>query len=140
MKLRLKRIQYSKLNPKQKEIYNFQRLSAILAEFGYMTYRLGDDWQGADFIAQHVDGKTFIKVQLKGRLHLSEKYCGKDLCTAFPNDNYNEWYLFPHDKLLKKFHNKARTKGTKLWKGRSFPKLTKDAKELLKPYLIPNLI
>jgi len=65
MKLRLKRIQYSKLNPKQKEIYNFQRLSAILAEFGYMTYRLGDDWQGADFIAQHVDGKTFIKVQLK---------------------------------------------------------------------------
>jgi hypothetical protein len=30
-----------------------------------MTMRLSDDWQGADFIAQRIDGGTFLKVELR---------------------------------------------------------------------------
>jgi hypothetical protein len=35
----------------------------VLADYGFLTMRLSDDWQGADFIAQHIDG-AFLKVQL----------------------------------------------------------------------------
>jgi hypothetical protein len=35
-------------------------VSAVLADYGFMTMRLRDDWQGADFIAQHVEGAKFL--------------------------------------------------------------------------------
>ena len=56
------RVDYKKLNARQKENYNFQKVSAFLADYGYVTLRLSDDWQGADFIAYHVNGESFLKV------------------------------------------------------------------------------
>ena len=53
-----KKIKYGSLNNRQKESYNFQKVSSILAEYGFVTMKLNDDWQGADFIAQHIDGNT----------------------------------------------------------------------------------
>lgn len=47
------------------EAYNFQKVSGVLADFSFATIRLTDDWQGADFIAQHIDGQQFPK--LKGQ-------------------------------------------------------------------------
>jgi len=61
------RVAYSDLNSRQKENYNFQKVAARLADYGFNSIRLTDDWQGADFIAVHIDGETFLKVQLKGR-------------------------------------------------------------------------
>ena len=63
MTLNLRRIDYALLNARQKENFNFQKLSAVLADFGFVTMRLTDDWGGADFIAQHTDGETFLRVQ-----------------------------------------------------------------------------
>jgi len=91
-------IEYKKLNPKQKENYNFQKVSAVLADYGFSTIRLSDDWQGADFIANHVDGKTFLKVQLKGVLTVNAVYEGKDIYICFRR--HNIWYLYPHDRFL----------------------------------------
>ena len=71
-------IKIGSLSGKQREAYHFQKVSALLADYGYQTIKLSDDWCGADFIAQHLDG-TFIKVQLKGRLTVSKKYEGKEL-------------------------------------------------------------
>ena len=62
MPLSLTRIQYKQLNARQKENYNYQKLAAILADYGFVTMRLSSDWQGADLIAQHIDGETFLKV------------------------------------------------------------------------------
>ena len=76
---------YKKLNSRQQEAYNFQKVSAVLADYGFVTIRLSSDWRGADFIAQHVDGLTFLKVQLKGRLSFDKKYHGRDLYICFPN-------------------------------------------------------
>jgi hypothetical protein len=93
----LNKIEYSELNAKQKESYNFQKVSSLLADYGYTTLRLSDDWQGADFIAQHTSS-DFIKVQLKGRLEVNRKYTGKDIFMCF---RYKEnWYLGPHDEIL----------------------------------------
>ena len=91
MKLQLNRIDYRELNARQKENYNYQKHSAVLADYGFVTLRLSDDWQGADFIAQHIDGETFLKVQLKGRAVVDKKYEGKDLYIAFSGGS--SWYL-----------------------------------------------
>ena len=93
-----KHISYGQLNSRQKENYNFHKVAARLADYGFNCLRLTDDWQGADFIACHVDGQTFLKVQLKGRLCLDKKYLGKNIYIAFLRDD--DCYVYPHDELL----------------------------------------
>tara|TARA_B110000003_G_scaffold63498_1_gene64012 strand:- start:439 stop:636 length:198 start_codon:yes stop_codon:yes gene_type:complete len=61
----MEKINYNDLNSKQKENYNYHKVAAALADYGYDSMRLNNDWQGADFIAVKVD--EMIKVQLKGR-------------------------------------------------------------------------
>ncbi len=90
-------IPYEDLNSRQRENYNFHKLAAQLAEYGFNALRLSDDWQGADLIACHIDGNTFLKVQLKGRFGIDKKYLGKDIYVAFRKGD--DWYLYPHDEL-----------------------------------------
>ena len=97
--MKLQRIEYSKLNSRQQENFNFQKVSAVLADYGFVTLRLTDDWHGADFISLHISGET-LRVQLKGRLTFRKEYVGKSLYVAFGEQN--EWYLYPHDELLEK--------------------------------------
>jgi len=52
-------VNYKDLNARQKEDHNFQKVAARLADYGFNCLRLTDDWQGADFIACHIDGETF---------------------------------------------------------------------------------
>ena len=49
--LKLTHINYAELNSRQKEAYNFQKLAAALADYGFNCIKLSDDWQGADFLA-----------------------------------------------------------------------------------------
>jgi len=63
--LKLQKIDPRKLNARQKENYYFQKISGLLADYGFTTIRLSDDWNGADFLAQHVDGITLLRVQQK---------------------------------------------------------------------------
>lgn len=137
MTLRLTKIQYSDLNARQQENYNFQKVSAVLADYGFATLRLTDDWQGADFIAQHIDGEMFLKVQLKGRLTLSKKYLGKNLFVAFHTEG--DWYLYPHDELLERVLAESNIGETRSWAEEglyTFPKLSRQLRETLSPYKI----
>lgn len=137
MPLNLRRIRYKDLNARQQENYNYQKLSAALADYGFVTMQLSSDWQGADLIAQHIDGDTFLKVQLKGRLTFCEKYIGKGLHIAFPRRD--DWYLYPHDELLEKVHKINGLKDTLSWTESgvfSFPSLTKRVFKLLNQYQI----
>ena len=92
----LKRIKYSDLNSRQKENYIFAKVSAVLADYGFTCIRLSDDYQGADFIALHADGEQVLKVQLKGRLAIEQRYIGKNIWVAFPHKG--RWFMFPHDE------------------------------------------
>jgi GNAT superfamily N-acetyltransferase len=92
------RVAYSNLNSRQKENYNFQKVAARLADYGFNSIRLTDDWQGADFIAVHIDDETFLKVQLKGRLVIDRKYQGKGIHVAFLHGD--DLYLYDHDALV----------------------------------------
>jgi hypothetical protein len=96
--MKLERIEYSDLNAKQKEVFNFQKVAGELADFGFNCIKLADDWQGADFLAYHKDGTNTLKVQLKSRLLIAKKYVGKELFMAFPIRVH--WYLIEHERLI----------------------------------------
>ena len=95
--MKLERIQYSKLNAKQQESYNYHKLSALLADYGFAGILLADDYNGADFLAMHKDGQI-LRVQLKARVTIDKKYVAKDLYMAFPVKD--RWCLIAHDTLL----------------------------------------
>lgn len=133
------RVRYERLKSPQQEAYNFQKISSLLADFGYSTIRLSDDWNGADFIAQHHDGNVFLKVQLKGRLSFSKKYKDKELMVCFRVGE--KWFLYPHDELLEKVTGEGLMVGTKSWDEHGaydFPRLSKRLKILLEPYRVPS--
>ena len=96
--MKLQRIAYRDLSAKQKEIYNFQKIAGVLADYGFNCIKLHDDWQGADFLAYHKDGEHTLMVQLKARLTIAKKYQGKGVHMAFPVNG--TWYLIPHDDLV----------------------------------------
>jgi hypothetical protein len=137
MPLNLKLIRYASLNARQKENYNYQKLSALLADYGFVTMRLSDDWKGADMIAQHIDGDTFLKIQLKGRLTFCMKYQNRGLYIAFRSGR--DWYLYPHDEMLVKIDAIVKFRNSPSWEKyeeHSFAKLTKPLFQLLNPYQI----
>lgn len=135
MSHQFKRIAYGKLNSRQKENFNYQKLSAVLADFGFVTHRLSDDWQGADFIAQHISEDLFLKVQLKSRLTFDRKYQGKDIWIAFPDNE--GWYIFPHDTLLAEILNDTNIGNTASWMEKgiyTFPRISNDLLKKLDPF------
>ena len=129
----MQKIKYEKLNARQKEIYNFQKVSAIFADFGYTTVKLSDDWLGADFIAISFNSTDYLRVQLKGRLSFYKKYQNKDIFICFNDRANNQWYLYPHDKALKNFSEISNY--VKEHDGWSSNLLSKDQKEKLKSYI-----
>jgi len=91
-----KKVNYKDLNSKQKENYNFHKVSSKLADYGFNSMRLNDDWEGADFISINKD--EMIKVQLKGRFTLDKKYLGKDIYVAFIENEVIK--IYKHDDAI----------------------------------------
>ena len=121
--MKLQKVKYEELTAKQKEIYNFQKVAAQLADYGFNCIKLDDDWQGADFLAYHKDGDRTLRVQLKGRISIYKKYEGKDLWICFPNEG--SWYLIPHDRLVEIVGDRTPWLNTNSWKngGYSRPRI-----------------
>ena len=83
--MKLTRVPYKQLTARQKEIYNFQKAAAKLADYGFNCIKLSDDWQGADFLAYHKDGAQTYKIQLKSRLSIYRKYMGEGRLYMLPS-------------------------------------------------------
>ena len=98
--MELNKIKYADLNAKAKETYNFQKVSAKLVDYGFSTNWLNVDFESADFIAVHFNGLDILKVQLKGRISIYQKYLGKDIYMTWPDKKSNSFYLIPHAKLI----------------------------------------
>jgi hypothetical protein len=109
-----KKIGYKTLNARQKELFNFQKIAGILADYGFNCIKLTDDWQGTDFLAYHVDGTQTLKVQLKSRLSIHRKYCNRNIWIAFPHRE--QWYLIAHDRLLAKVREHTDWLESRAWK------------------------
>ena len=134
---RWKKVSYKQLNAKQQENFNFHKLASVLADYGFNCLRLSDDWHGADLIACHINGNTFLKVQLKGRLVIDNIYYGKDIHIAFRSGD--TWYLYPHDQVRDDLLKLGKTATSKSWVNSQhyeWPSLSKVHKEYFLRYLI----
>lgn len=140
MSFLFQKVDYNSLNSKRKEAYNFQKFSGVLAEYGFLTTLLSDDWQGADFLALHNSGET-LKIQLKGRLHFSKKYFGKNLWICFYDKDSWGWFLYPHDEVFDLVTNLNIILNTDSWNLKGEYHVGRDSKklsELLKIYKLDN--
>lgn len=90
------KIDYNSLNSKQKENYNFHKVASALADYGYDSMRLNNDWQGADFIA--VKNDEMLKVQLKSRFTVDKKYIDKSILIAFIENDIVK--IYDHDEAV----------------------------------------
>jgi hypothetical protein len=123
------RVKYDDLNGKQKEQFNFQKLAATLAEYGFNCIKLMDDWLGADFLAYHVNKADTLRIQLKSRITVQQKYSGKEIWMAFPFKG--NWYLLPHDILIEKVKANTKWLDSDSWiKGHGFSSKAINAKLL----------
>ena len=105
--MKLSKIRYDDLNARQKEVFNFQKVAGFLADYGFNCLKLNDDWQGADFLAYHINGIDTMKVQLKSRPSIAKKYMTRILYIAFSLKEIAipstvHWYLIEHDVLVQK--------------------------------------
>jgi len=91
------KIDYRKLNPRAQENFLYAKLASQLADYGYTSLRLSDDYNGADLIALR-EGEAALHIQLKGRITIKPEYMNKGLYIAFPIDG--EFYVLPHDELV----------------------------------------
>ena len=135
--MKLEPIKYQDLNAKAKETYNFHKIAAILADYGYNSIWLSNDWNGADFIAVHIDGVSDIKIQLKGGISFAQKYRGKNLYIGFIDQG--DLYLYPHDDVLEQVEPVI---SDKKWieKGTYFQtKITSRFIDVLAPYKIRKI-
>lgn len=101
--LGIKKIEYKKLTNKEKEMYNYSRLAAVLAKYGLECHWVINDAYGADIVAyrapRKADGSHImtLKIQLKSRFTCSKKYNQEDLYIAFPDGD--DWYLIPQKSI-----------------------------------------
>ena len=68
------RVDYDSLNAKQQEAYNFQKVSAVLADYGFNCIKLTDDWNGADFLACHMPSDDWIDFQGAASISPLDRY------------------------------------------------------------------
>jgi hypothetical protein len=128
-----KHIDYTTLNARQKELFNFQKIAATLADYGFNCIKLADDWQGADFLAYHATADETLKIQLKPRITISTKYAGKKIWIAFPHKGF--WYVIEHDKLVEKIGKSTTWLLSPSWRGGAYssvsinPELLNDLAE-----------
>ena len=135
--IKLTKIEYRTLNSKAQETYNFHKMAAILADYGYNCLWLNDDWNGADCIAVHIDGISDFKIQLKGSISFARKYWAKNIYIAFFEQG--DLYIYPHDYILAQVENNIADK-TWLEKGTYFQtKITKKFREILETYKVPKV-
>ena len=132
---KFQKINYKDLSAKQQENYNFHKVSSILADYGFTTIKLYDDWKNADFIAQHNDRKTFLKVQLKSRFSIEKKYMNKDIYICF--QVRDGLYLYPHDEAVEFVLTNSNVGETISWKKEgayNWPSLSKKYQNYLIQY------
>jgi hypothetical protein len=135
--IRLEQVKYQDLPAKAQETYNFHKMAAILADYGYNCLWLNNDWNGADCIAIHTDGISDFKIQLKGSISFAQKYRMKNIYIAFFEQE--NLYIYPHDYILSQVETIISDKKW-LEKGTYFKtKITKRFKDILEPYKIPKL-
>lgn len=82
------------------EYANRARLIARLFELGFGVFVPVVD-EGIDLVAYRENDGYFRAIQLKTRWTIDKKYLGRSIWIAFPDDQSEDWFLAPHDEMVK---------------------------------------
>ena len=127
-----KKVVYGQLNARQKEVHNFHLVCALLAQHGYASYLVRDDWSGADFVARHMLSGEMLAVQLKPRVVFDKKYQNKEIWIAFRDGSAA--YVYPHDRILAAYLETNSMTTNRSWQrdgSVSWSRITRDLRSLL---------
>lgn len=116
------KIDYKSLNRNQKVKYTFYKISAALVDYGFECFKLNYDWMNANFIAVHIDGKTMLRIQQKGRFTIDHNYRDKNIYIAYIEDDKCKIYY--HDDAYS-FANHGQGNRTWLESGQNYVKTPK---------------
>lgn len=122
-----------------REVVNRNTLASRLVLQGYNVYLPVYD-AGIDFVLHREADERLLKVQLKGRWTIDQKYFGRDLWIAFADAADGSWYLMPHDEMVDLGTRMGFT-GTDSWtqKGLYHRKSLSEAmRESCERYRLPN--
>ncbi len=87
----------SRFRSQVREVINRNAFISLALEQGYNVFLpVYDD--GVDFILHSEEKNETLKVQLKGRWTIDQKYRGRGIWIAFPIAD--DWYLMPHDEMV----------------------------------------
>ena len=134
------KVNYQDLNARQREVYNFHNIGARLAQHGYASYPIRDDWNGGDMFARHMLTGQSLTIQIKSRVTFDKKYLGKGLYIGFPL--LDAVYVYPHDQILNRYIELRSQRDLPLGDNEAWSrdglvhwvKPTKEMLDLLKPY------
>lgn len=92
------KVRFADLSDRLKRNFNYQKVSAVLADYGFATFWISED--GADFLAIHKDGgvRSVRKVLIKEWITIADECRGKDIWIAAPHAR--GWFIYPHDAML----------------------------------------
>lgn len=148
------------IDGRHRESYNFHEVAEHLSKYGYSSFLVPSDNNGADFVSVPLspvdkDGNTrrTLYVQLKSCLTVDQKYRDfPDLLMAFPHTwaasaksrpapgTERIWYLVPHEILVDivaRTVNAEKKPGVVSWKdnGNYFRNsISEDLTDALRPY------
>lgn len=134
------RIDYKSLGHNQKKIFNIQKISSVLADYGFEITRCDYKSDGFDFIAQHFHNSTAYKAVMRTRLRFEKRYSNKGLHLCF--QYHNIWYMYDHDELFDKVIQTGIIKDTDSWEvvgNYNFPKISPALLETLEKYKLSSL-
>jgi len=131
------RVDYRELNPFQKQAYNRQKASAVLADFGFETQIVEESPGGADLIVYHQSGESF-NVRVRPRPGFWREHLNRRIVICCRGEHEATWYLYPHDILFSKARAVSQFDATEAWvttgKYHFPPPFSAWLLDLLKPY------
>ncbi len=128
-------IDFEKLTNTHKRQYNYLKVSAALASYGFFSQELLPNNEPADFIAHHHSGTSQLSVLLKSRLTLASHLEHQNLSIAFYERGY--WYVYPHDDVMDFACQTSSITNTTSWQQKgmyTFPQLSDKYRQFLKPW------
>jgi hypothetical protein len=126
----------SEFSSQAKEVLNRYEFCRAFLLQRFVPY-LPEYDSGVDFILYREEDDLLLKVQLKARWTVEEKYFGRNIWVAFPDEGL--WYLAPHDVMVK---HGAKHSESNSWKkgGYSKPYLTTEMRTVYAEYEAEKVI
>lgn len=120
--------------------YNISQASRALGQSGYTCSAPPHGTRDAQILARDSHGSMSIKVRCPGRAAIQAKFLGRDLYVCFPASG--EWYLVPHDDLVKIAGETNPWLNSHSWRDRGGYSSASPSKRMLarlEPYSLTNL-